>query len=246
MIEPYFAVWLKTKKELESRETLRESFHAAWPVLNRLEKTSLFVFVAYSAVMLLLAIAATFNLSLLLPCIGSFGVFLIFVAFMNRIIILRDRRIPEWRMEGQAAIMRDLRTAFKEVGLSNPEQMSLVRDEALRIKERKEHQRETIVHTAIEVIVLAALVCALNFVATLLEYDLPLDSAGLLAAIAVVIAAFVVFAVRTVWSIFDRLGPLPVSKLGAFVDDLSCLLVDERSSDQLRARRHGSSRSPRS
>lgn len=237
MIEPYFAVWMKTKKELEDRENLRERVRATWPVSNRLEKVSLVAFVLYSVAMLLLSVVAMFNTSLLLPTLGSFAVFLLLAAAMNRVIILRDRRIPEWRMKGQAEITRSLRIAFKGVGLSDPGQVRLVREEAIRIMDRKEHQRETIIHISIEVIVLAALVCVLNFVVTLLEYDFPLGSAGLLAAVAVAIAAFIVFAVRTVWNTIDRFGALPVSKLSVFVDDLSSLLVDEYASDRSPVRR---------
>lgn len=68
--------------------------------------------------------------STLLPTYGMFfAVFLVITAITDRVLMLRDRCIPEWRMEGNVGLVEDVRCALGKLGLANCEQVRIVRDE---------------------------------------------------------------------------------------------------------------------
>lgn len=226
MIEPYFAVWKKTREAWSKEEPLG-SLRSGWKNTNGFEKFVFSLFLTYGAIMLTLAIASAFNHAFLPAYCVGYAVFLLLYAGMNRVFVARDRRIPAWKLNVHAPLIEQLRSEFKGVGLVNHEQVRIVKDEAVRLLARKEHRHETIVHTAIEICILAALVFMLNFVMTMLEHDMSLEVAGFLAVAAVLLAISAVFLVHAVWTACDRLSVLPTPKLRLFVSDLDDLLVDE-------------------
>ncbi|WP_270296437.1 hypothetical protein [Eggerthella sinensis] len=236
MIEPYFAVWKKTRDAWSKEEPLG-SLRSGWKNTSGFEKLAFSLFVTYGAVMLILAVAFAFNRALLPAyCIG-YAVFLLLYAGMKRVIVARDRRIPAWKLNVHAPLIEQLRSEFKGVGLVNYEQVRIVKEEAVRLLARKEHRHESIVHTAIEICILTALVLMLNFVMTMLEHDASLEVVGILAVAAVLLAISAVFLVHAVWTACDRLGALPTPKLRLFVSDLDDLLVEElRRSFPVRSR----------
>ncbi|MBC5582918.1 hypothetical protein H8S61_01700 [Eggerthella sp. NSJ-70] len=62
------------------------------------------------------------------------AVFLVLHAGANRIMVLRDRRIPVWTMQVKAELIERMRKEFKDVvkdvGLANVEQVRLVKEES--------------------------------------------------------------------------------------------------------------------
>lgn len=227
MIEPYFAVWLRTTKELAKEEPLLKNFPKAWNTLVIWEKCAVAVLFASIATVSVLGFATMFDRSFLRPYLVSFVVFLVFVGVLDRVTVLRDRRVPQWNIESKDKANTRLRKNLKEIGLKNAAQLSLVMDEAIRVLDRKEHRRETVVHIVIEVVILAALVWALNFLTNLLEHGLPLEQIALLAGATVVVSVSFVLLIAVGWRAVDNLGPLPVRRLHMFVDDLSRLLIEE-------------------
>ncbi|MRX81003.1 hypothetical protein [Eggerthella guodeyinii] len=226
MIEPYFNAWLKARKAWLKKEPFG-SVRNAWTNMVLLEKAVFATFVVFDAVLVVFGIIVSFDL-VLLPVYGvCIAVFLVLYAGANRIMVLRDRRIPVWTMQVKAELIECMRKEFKDVGLANVEQVRLVKEESVRLLARKEHRHETLVHMVIEVIVLAGLVVVLNFLITAIEYDVPLESVGILAGAAATLSVALVLAVHLVWLAGEHWGPLPASQLRLFIDDLSRLLVEE-------------------
>lgn len=144
MIEPYFAVWKKTRDAWSKEEPLG-SLRSGWKNTSGFEKLAFSLFVTYGAVMLILAVAFAFNRALLpVYCIG-YAVFLLLYAGMKRVFVARDRQIPAWKLNVHAPLIEQLRSEFKGVGLVNYEQVRIVKEEAVRLLARKEHRNETIV-----------------------------------------------------------------------------------------------------
>lgn len=228
MIEPYFAAWLKTTKELAKEEPLLKNFPKAWKTLVLWEKCAVAILFACIAAVSVFGFATMFDRSLLLFYLVYFAVFLVFAGVLDRVVVLRDRRVPQWNIEFETKANARLRENLKEVGLKNAAQLSLVMDEAIRVLDRKEHRCETVVHIAIEAVILTALVWALNFLTNLLEHGLPLEQIVLLAGATVGVSISLVFIVSIGWRTVDGLGHLPVRKLRMFIDDLSKLLIEEK------------------
>lgn len=237
VIEPYYAEWAKARKKWSKKERFADKVRDAWEHANKAERLVFVLFVLSDAAMILFSFAAFLD-SALLPTYGVFfAVFLVITVIADRVLVLRDRRIPGWRMEGKAELVEDVRRALGKLGLANCEQVRIVRDEAIRLLERKEHRHEAIVHGALEVVVLAALVCVFNFLVTGLEYSLLPEIAGALAFIAIAAAVIILLSVHVIWIAADRFGALPVSQLRLFIDDLSFLLVEvERTPAPVRPR----------
>lgn len=241
MVEPYFAAWLKTRKELSKEESLLRGVREALPHFSRFEKAVFLIFGLCATVLLLLAIMSMFEKTLLLPLAIGFVPFLLLAAFVNRIGIARDRRVPEWRLAENMKMARRLRVNLKNVGLTNRKQLQLVKDDAIRIVERKTRLRDSIIRTSIEITVLVALVWVLNTVVILVEHDLPLEVAGMLVALSILLSVCAVAVVYLVWRVVDQLGALPTPQLLRFVDDLSFLVVQDSRTKHLPARRHRTS-----
>lgn len=218
MIEPYFAVWKKTR-DAWSKDKPLHGFRQSWKNTEIREKFALAVFMIWCALLLPFTVFVLFNQTLFPVYCVCYVVFLLLYAIANRVLIERDRRIPERKLEVRKELIENLRLEFESIGLANRDQMRIVKEEAVRLLDRKEHRHEMIVHTAIEICILAALVAALNFVTTLLEYGLPLETAGLFVLTAVTLAILAVFVVRAVWTMYDRFGALPTPKLRLFVSD---------------------------
>lgn len=227
MIEPYYAEWAKARKKWSEKERFADKVRDAWDHANKVERCVFSLFILSDAVLILFSLVALFDSTLLPAYVIFLAVFLVVTAITDRVLVLRDRRIPEWRMEGKAELVEDVRRSLGKLGLANCEQVRIVRDEAIRLLERKEHRHETIVHGALEVVVLAALVCVFNFLVTGLEYNLLPEIAGALAFIAIAAAVIILLSVHVIWIAADCSGALPVSQLRLFIDDLSCLLVEE-------------------
>lgn len=226
MIEPYYAEWAKARKKWSKKEPFADKVRDAWDHTNKAERFVFALFILSDAGIILFSFIALSD-STLLPAYGIFfAVFLVITAITDRVLVLRDRRIPEWRMEGNVELVEDVRRALGKLGLANCEQVRIVRDEAIRLLERKEHRHETIVHGALEVVVLAALVCVFNFLVTGLEYNLMPEIAGMLAGAAIFASVIILLLIHGIWIAADCFGGLPVSQLRLFVDDLSCLLVE--------------------
>ena len=129
MIEPYFNAWLKARKAWLKEEPFG-SVRNAWTNMVWLEKAVLAMFVVFDAVLVGFGIIVSFNL-VLLPVYGvCIAVFLVFHAGANRIMVLRDRRIPVWTMQVKAELIERMRKEFKNVGLANVEQVRLVKEES--------------------------------------------------------------------------------------------------------------------
>lgn len=226
MIEPYFAEWKKARDSWLTDKPL-DGFREAWKNSNGFEKFAVASFAVYSSILFLVSFFIVFNQEYFPVYCGCYVVFLLLYAIANQVAIARDRRIPERKLEVRAGFMENLRSGFERLGLTNREQVRIVKDEAAWLLDRKEHRYETISRTAIEICIVTALVLALNFVMKLLEYDIPLETAGLLAVIAVVIAVLAVLLILAFWKVCDRFGALPIPKLRLFVSDLNDLLIDE-------------------
>ena len=237
MIEPYYAEWAKARKKWSKKESFADKMRDAWDHTNKVERSVFALFVLSDAVIILFSFVALFD-STLLPAYGIFfAVFLVITAITDRVLVLRDRRIPEWRMEGNVELVEDVRRALGKFGHANCEQVRIVRDEAIRLLERKEHRHETIVHGALEVVVLAALVCVFNFLIAGLGYNLLPEVAGALACIAIIVSVIILLLVHVFWIAADRIGALPASQLRLFIDDLSLLLVEgARTTSPVRSR----------
>ena len=112
-----------------------------------------------------------------------------------------------------------------DVGLTTRGQVMFLRNEANRLLDKREHQRETIVGRAIEVCILGALITVLNFVMQFLEYGLEADLAAALALFAIVLFVGIVGIVCLAWNVVDRMRPMPLLKLRLFAEDISGLVV---------------------
>lgn len=146
MIEPYYAEWAKARKKWSKKEPFADKVRDAWDHTNKAERFVFALFILSDAGIILFSFIALSD-STLLPAYGIFfAVFLVITAITDRVLVLRDRRIPEWKMEGNVELVEDVRRALGKLGLANCEQVRIVRDEAIRLLERKEHRHETIVH----------------------------------------------------------------------------------------------------
>lgn len=94
------------------------------------EKAVFATFVVFDAVLVVFGITVSFNL-VLLPVYGvCVAVFLVLHAGANRIMVLRDRKVPVWTMQVKAELIERMRKEFKDVGLANVEQVRLVKEES--------------------------------------------------------------------------------------------------------------------
>lgn len=227
MIEPYFAAWIEARKRQAKKDSYIDDLREAWNHANGIERSVFATFVVSDIALILFGFAAFVDSRLLPACAAFFVLFLVLAVVTDRVITLRDRRIPEWKLEGKAELVEDVRCALKRLGLVRSEQVRLVRDEAVRLLDHKEHRHEMIVHGALEVVVLAALVCVFNFLIAGLDHNLSFAVAMVIAGVAIAASVVLLLSVHIVWLAFDRFGAFPVALLRRFIDDLSFLLVEE-------------------
>lgn len=238
MIEPYFAVWLNTTKELSKEESLPDDWRDAWKVSNRYEKSVFLAFFFSAFCAFALCIVALFNNSLFPVCGIVYGIFFLLYAVANRAITLRDRRLPARKLERASGFVRRLRDNLEKVGIANRDQILVLKDEAQRIYDGKARQRDKIIRGSFEAFIVVALVLVVNFIIAMLEHGLSDAVAGILVLLALVVFAMLVLLIYAVWRVVDRLGPLPLRQLDSFIADLSCLLVQDAAARPAAARRY--------
>ncbi|HIW75203.1 MULTISPECIES: hypothetical protein [Gordonibacter] len=229
MIESYFAIWLATTKNKPKDEPLVSSFRGAWKRLNVKEKAVFIAFLLSSAVTMCLGAVVSLNNYALLPAfIFSVLVYLIFAVSVNRTTTMFRRRMLERWMAKDAAFSQLLRASLMSAGLVSCEQIRIVRDEAIRFLEHKEHRYEGFIRISIDVIIIAGF-------AVVIQKALPnqntvgavISNALLVSLMLLIFTIVLVVFVITCLKIFDYSNTLPLSKLRLFIDDLSRLLIQE-------------------
>ncbi len=174
--------------------------------------------------MIVLGVFVQFNLSFLFLYGLVFMLLLILACLMNYTSTSFHRRLPEYTFKRSEPFSQNLLEALREVGLVHYGQIELVRDEAAKILDRKERNRASIVRYTFDVVVVA-LAATINNIANLLDHGTPLNVVIRIVAIVILAAMVIIPLVYGLWVAYDRLGPLPISKLRSFVDDLTSLMI---------------------
>ena len=174
--------------------------------------------------MIVLGVFVQFNLSFLFLYGLVFMLLLILACLMKYTSTSFHRRLPEYTFKRSEPFSQNLLEALREVGLVHYGQIELVRDEAAKILDRKERNRASIVRYTFDVVVVA-LAATINNIANLLDHGTPLNVVIRIVAIVILAAMVIIPLVYGLWVAYDRLGPLPISKLRSFVDDLTSLMI---------------------
>lgn len=226
-MESYFAIWMKTRKAWDDRKSFDDAFRDMWKEMIFSEKLCLSLFILYDFALLLLSFVAAIEIRFL-PVYGVFFALIpVAVLLMDRLSIVRDRRIARQRIERNREFANCLHDALTDAGLRNTEQATLVKDEAVRILNGKERQKATMMRYAFDFVVLVALAACFNFAIAMLEHDAPLKETGLLLIFSLVAAASIMLIAQASWRAYDRFSALPCAQLRSFIGDLTILLVIE-------------------
>lgn len=240
MIEPYFALWLNVRNEQMKKESLIDATRASWKVMTFFERTVFVIFVIVAGIATTFNFGALFDPSLMQAAMISLIPFLVATLAMTRVADSFHKRTPQRAIRRSSLFSKELAKSLRGLGLCAPDQVRLVRDEAIRILNSKERRTATIMRYTFELVILCLLAAGINFVFVLLGHDVPLETASCLLACMAVAAGALVFLVWVACRVCDRLSDLPAKELGRFISDLTSLLVDRPKAlpSRRRIRRH--------
>lgn len=227
MVESYFAIWMKTRKAWDDRKSFDDAFRDTWSEMTRFEKLCFSLFILYDFTLLLFGFVTAFEMRFLSVYGTLFALIPVAVLLLNRLCIGRDRRIALQRIERNHEFAKFFHDALTEAGLRNIKQVTLVKDEAVRILNGKERQKATMMRYVFDFVVLVALAACFNFTIAMLEHDAPLNETSLLLIFSLVVAASIMLVARVLWWAYDRFSSLPCTRLRSFIGDLAILLVAE-------------------
>ena len=225
MVEPYFNTWLGVDKAERNATSTIKRFREVWQSMKMHERIVISLFFLLDLVMIALGVFAQFNLSFLFLYGLAFMLFLILAGVANNVSIALHRRRPEYSVKRAIDFSQSLLAALQEVGIENNRQIKLLRDEAVRILDRKERIRASVVRYTFDIVVLVTLAATFNNIANLLEHGMSLETVIEIIAFDVVAAIIVILLVHGLLVIYDRLSPLPVPKLRSFAEDLTSLMI---------------------
>lgn len=240
MIEPYYAAWLNVRNEQMKKERLFDAIRASWKDMTFLERMAFVSFVAVFVIASSLDLVALFRPFFVSAAMASLMLFLVVTLMAMRAADSFHKRMPQRAIRRSSLFSKEFAKGLRALGLCAPEQVRLVRDEAIRILDLKKRRVANIMRYTVDLVILCLLAAGINFVVALLEHDAPLGTAFLLLACMAVAAGALVFLVWAVCRVFDRLAVLPTKELGLFIDDLTALLVNRPKAlpSRRRSRRH--------
>ena len=225
MVEPYFNMWLRVNKAERNTASTIKWFCKVWQNMKMHERFVISLFFLLDFAMIVMGVFVQFNLSFLFLYGLVFMLLLILMCLMNYTFTSFHRRLPDYSVKRSAPFSQNLLEALREVGLVHYGQIELVRDEAAKILDRKERNRASIVRYTFDVVVVVALAATINNIANLLDHGASLNVVIRIVAIVIFAAMVIIPLVYGLWAVYDRLGPLPTSKLRSFVDDLTSLMI---------------------
>ena len=225
MVEPYFNMWLRVNKAERNTASTIKWFCKVWQNMKMHERFVISLFFLLDFAMIVMGVFVQFNLSFLFLYGLVFMLLLILMCLMNYTFTSFHRRLPDYSVKRSAPFSQNLLEALREVGLVHYGQIELVRDEAAKILDRKERNRASIVRYTFDVVVVVALAATINNIANLLDHGASLNVVIRIVAIVIFAAMVIIPIVYGLWAVYDRLGPLPTSKLRSFVDDLTSLMI---------------------
>ena len=240
MIEPYYAAWLNVRNEQMKKERLFDAIRASWKDMTFLERMAFVSFVAVFVIASSLDLVALFRPFFVSAAMASLMLFLVVTLMAMRAADSFHKRMPQRAIRRSSLFSKELAKSLRGLGLCAPDQVRLVRDEAIRILNSKERRAATIMRYTFELVILCLLAAGINFVFVLLGHDVPLETASCLLACMAVAAGALVFLVWVACRVWDRLSDLPAKELGRFISDLTSLLVDRPKAlpSRRRIRRH--------
>lgn len=157
MIEPYYAAWLNVRNEQMKKERLFDAIRASWKDMTFLERMAFVSFVAVFVIASSLDLVALFRPFFVSAAMASLMLFLVVTLMAMRAADSFHKRMPQRAIRRSSLFSKEFAKGLRALGLCAPEQVRLVRDEAIRILDLKKRRVANIMRYTVDLVILCLL-----------------------------------------------------------------------------------------